>query len=160
SDVDQRSQPSAHGRTTLFMQHLLEGLRQGRSRADGRLNALQLFQHVRQHVEQDARRLRGATQTPVLLPRAGGEARARAIPLTFQFEEVDEEPAPEGAETVIRDTWASYHALKGKATAAACAPRDLRLCEAWLLRHEQLRLAGADAAADAALRQAREAEER
>jgi hypothetical protein len=160
SDVDQRSQASADGRTTLFGQHLLVGLRQGRSRPDGRLNAWQLFQHVRQHVEEDTRRLRGATQTPVLLPRDGGEARARAIPLTFQFEEGDEEPAPSEAEPAIRDAWASYHALQGKATATACAPRDWRLWQAWLERHEQLRLAGADAASDAALRQAREAEER
>jgi hypothetical protein len=160
SDVDQRSQPSADGRTTLFMQHVLEGLRQGRSRPDGRLNAWQLYQHVRQHVEEDARRLRGATQTPVLLPSSGSEARAKAIPLTFQFEEGEEEPAPAAPEPAIRDAWASYHALRGKAAAEACTPRDWRLWEAWLVRHEQLRLAGADAAADAALRQAREAEER
>jgi hypothetical protein len=170
SDVDQRSEPAADGRTTLFMHHFLEALRKGRTRTDGRLDALRLYQQVRQRVEEDARQQRGAVQTPMLLPRADGEARARAIPLTFRFEESDEErPADNGnpvgsddesaSERTIRDAWKSYHATNTK-SAAACAPQDLRLWQAWLVRNEQLRLAGADAAAEVALLRAREAEDR
>jgi hypothetical protein len=164
TDADQRSQPAADGRTTLFMRHLLEGLREGRSAGPGgRLDAWQLYQQVRQRVEDDARRLRGAVQTPVLLPREGGEARARAIPLTFQFgEDGEERPVGEAdfasAERAVREAWAGYRTLNPR-VAAACAPQAWRLYQAWLVRHEQLRLAGADAAADVALVRAREAAE-
>ena len=76
SDVDQRSWPTNDRRTTLFSRHVLEGLREGTHQRAGRLNAWQLYQQVRQRVQEDAQLLRGAIQTPVLLPREGGEARA------------------------------------------------------------------------------------
>jgi hypothetical protein len=143
SGIDQRSWPSADLRTSLFGHYLLEGLLGQAGQGSG-LDAWKLYQHVAGKVEQEARQLHGVVQTPVLLPREGGEARARAISLTFRLDESALEGDPIGdALTEIEPAWAHYDAFRARAPAAqACVPRDWQLWEAWLVRHQQLRLAG------------------
>src|SRR5262245_25935759 len=88
SGVDQRSWPTAYLRVSLFARHRREGwLGRPDAGRDGRVNAWELYRYVASQVEADARRLHGVMQTPVLLPRQGGEQRARAIPMTFQLDE-------------------------------------------------------------------------
>ncbi len=158
SDVDQRSWPTADLRLSLFVQHFMQSLV---DRGGAHVNAWELYQAVARKVEADAQRLHGVTQTPVLLPRNGGEARARAIPMTFQLEEsaLEGDPVADPLPDITA-AWAGYDAFRPRAPAAmACVPRDWSLWQAWLVRHEQLRLAGSPRAAIARER-ASEAEQR
>jgi hypothetical protein len=144
SGPDERSWPSANGRTSLFGKHVHLLLASGE-----RLTAASFAQKLQAAVGHDAARLYEARQTVTLLP---DERRAAGIPLMFQS------PAPpaeeEGASVLpaIQAAWKPYHAANA-AAARAASPGAWRLWQAWLRRYEVLALAGAPQA-DQALAQA------
>src|SRR5262249_17594767 len=140
SDVDQQSYFSPDLRTTLFGKHLIEGISGAADTSrDKRIDAGELFAYVKRHVEYDARLYHGAAQTPVLLPRGEGEERARKISLTFQLEPLEEEPASSDPVPQIQAAWKPYLDYAPRApSAVACLPRQWKLWQAWLVRHEQL----------------------
>ncbi len=155
SDLDQRSWPEADLRLTLFARHLFEGLL-GKADfdRDNRVHVWELYQYVRSQVETDARRLHGVEQTPVLLPQREGEARARAISVTFRLDGTALENISKNAPLEeIQSVWSRYEAFRPRTAAArACVPGEWALWQAWLLRHEQLSLAGSPYAAAIAQR--------
>jgi hypothetical protein len=143
TDLDQHSWLSPDLRTSLFMRHFIDGL-VGNQTSSNRANrppldALTLFRSVRSAVQNDARRLYGAAQEPLLLPREGGEERARAISLTFKVDppttSTNVDPLP-----IVRPTREEYAQFTRKAAALACTPRDFGLWQSWLTRYEQLRI--------------------
>lgn len=156
SGPDQRSWPAADRRTTLFGKHLVAALRTNGERLD----AAGLFAQVRENVRRDAHRLYGARQEVVLLPRDGGADRAAHVSLTFRLEP-DEEPAEAASpQPAIQSAWKDYHALGDRLAAArATSPAALRQWQAWLVRYEQLMLAGSPRSAEA-LARARDAADR
>ncbi len=159
SGPDQRSWSA--GRTSAFARHVVEGL-QGKAdrNGDGRTDAWELFCHVRDGVEGWARAHRGATQVPVLLPKADGQRRARAINLTFRTAPPEASEAEESDSLAeARSAWQRYEQLRKQAPAAiAYAPHEWRVWEALLVRHEELLWAGAAQAAANVRAQAAEVE--
>ncbi|MFO0876421.1 MAG: vWA domain-containing protein [Gemmataceae bacterium] len=149
SGINQRSWPAADLRTTLFARCLLQGLA-GDADADrnGRLQGWEIYQYLAREVQTDARRLHGAEQLPVLLPRAEAETRARALSLTFQLDSTALDGDPLGDPLGdISAAWAHYDSFRPRAASArACVPGDWELWQAWLVRYQTLRLAGSPAA--------------
>ncbi len=150
SDVDQRSWGCREYRRTIFLHHVIEGLK-GAARDtqnDGRIDAWELHAYVASSVRRWAQVNRGVLQTPVLLPRGElGERRARNIDLAvatktyrapdFHGGNVFEEP-PE------LNRWWQTHARLASQTPSPMAhsPQLWRQYQGTLLRCEQLLLAG------------------
>ncbi|MBY0229653.1 MAG: hypothetical protein K2W96_10275, partial [Gemmataceae bacterium] len=98
SSPDERSWPAADQRTSLFAQHLLDALgTQG-------LDAARLFARLEERIGNDAHRLYGARQRPMLLPKSDGLSRAARVSLTFKVER-EEEQSPPDALPAVQAAW-------------------------------------------------------
>src|SRR5262249_50752928 len=85
SDVNQTCWVSRFWKRTVFAHHMIEGLRgqAADKNNNGRIDALELFMHVKPEVERSVRDNFDAEQTPILLPLGSeGETRARRMDLT------------------------------------------------------------------------------
>ncbi len=144
--LDERSWASPEWGTSSFTHFAMAGLNGGAD-ADGdkRVTAGELVSFVTPRVSDWARDHRGARQVPILLPKADGEARAKAMHLVS----VDGAPAamsaPEPFEPPpeLEEQWKEYRALaRATPPPTAYTPHLWRQYEAWTLRHEQHILAG------------------
>jgi len=160
SDVDQRSWTLEEYGRTVFGHTLIEGLRGAArdSNADGRLDAQELFEHVRSAVRTWVQLNREALQEPILLPSGSeGQKRARAMDLAFVRPYTPPDPTqlpvyvpPDS----IREAWSTAQQLKAMVPAPSVYTPHL-----WhgylelLLRFEQLTVAGSSDAAATIQRQ-------
>jgi hypothetical protein len=152
SDVDQRSWACAEWRQTAFGHYVVEGLKGAADvSGEGRISALDLYGYVRENVEQWARTNREALQTPILLPAAEGEERARHIVLTVPRGYVGPdvrdlvrfEPPP-----ALAEAWGKFQQLQALVPSPAVyTPHRWRQYGEGLCRYEQLLRAGAPSAA-------------
>lgn len=154
SDADQRSWPLEEFGRTAFGYSLIEGLRGAATDADsdGRLDAAELFDYVRDWVRNWVQLNREALQEPILLPTgAEGRQRAKSMVLAFtrpytppDYSELPVYVPPDS----IREAWSSAERLNAMVPAPAVYTPHL-----WhgylelLLRFEQLTVAGSSDAA-------------
>ena len=151
SATDQRSWASDELKRTLYSYYVLEGLKGAAdANSDGRIDALELHNYVRAAVERWVRANRAAVQTPVLLPAAQGDERARKIHLTMV-------PTPyQGSDPTPSSGWSPPAELtkawdNATRLAAQTPPPEVYSPQVWqqyratLLRYEQLLRAGDDA---------------
>ena len=148
SDVNQRCWVSRYWRRTVFAHQVIEGLRGQAADQDnnGRIDAWELFAHVKPGVERWVRDNFDAEQTPLLLPSGPeGEQRARRMDLTV-VSKYTPSVAPPNADELPHDaeeTWGSF----AKLSALSPAPSDYdparwRRYQDLLLRYEDLLGAG------------------
>jgi hypothetical protein len=152
SDVNQRCWVSRYWKRTVFAHQLIEGLRGQAADADnnGRIDALELFNHVRPSVERWVRDNFDAEQTPLILPLNGvGEQRARRMDLTVVTRYTASTP-PTNVEELPREAeemWNSYAKLSQLSPAPSdYAPASWRRFQDLLLRYEDLLWSGDNAA--------------
>jgi len=107
---------------------------------------LELIEYVRPHVRDWTRDHRAARQIPLVLPRGeDGERRAKAMHLTMTDGTVPAASAPVPWEPPIEveQLWTEYRTLaRGTPPPQAYTPHIWREYEAWVLRFEELILAG------------------
>jgi hypothetical protein len=160
SAADQVSWDRGAGDTTVFSHYFLQGLAGAAPPTGGqRLTAWDLHAYVRDRVQHWVRTYRKAEQTPLLLPRATGEQRARAIPMAFRLCAPSvaslSDPLP-----TVQALWQRVENLKRQSPAALLrTPRLWKRLELLAIRHEQLMLAGDRLAVDGIRDLARETEE-
>lgn len=163
--TDQRSWVCPEWGRTVFAHYLVEGL-EGAADADRnqRLTAWEIFEHVRPRVHDWSRDNRAALQTPVILPKADGEHRAKAITLasvTSTEAKPPVAPAPFEPPAELEQQWQEYDKLASASPAPiAYAPHIWREYEAWVLRYEHLLLHGNPEAAESARAKAADAKRR
>ena len=163
--IDQRSWTSPEWGRTTFSHYLHDGLN-GSADSDHnqRLTVWELFEHVRPRVHDWARDNRAALQKPVLLPKADGEARARAITLASVTEAKASPavaPTPFEPPAELQQLWGEYRTLaSANPSPIAYAPHIWREYEAWVLRYESLFLEGTPEAAGTAFAKAADARRR
>lgn len=154
--TDERSWISPEWGQTTFGHYFIEGLKgHADTDRDRRLTAWELFEHIRPQVHNWARDHRAALQTPVLLPHADGEHRARGILLATFERDSDEAatPAPTPFEppAELEQLWKEYRSLTEATTSPiSYAPHIWREYQAWILRYEHLLLTGTSEAAEIA----------
>ncbi|MBY0514364.1 MAG: caspase family protein, partial [Gemmataceae bacterium] len=161
---DERSWVSPEWGTSAFAHFLTDGLN-GAADADGdkRIDGDELIGYVRPRVSDWARDHRAARQVPVVLPRDEGESRARAMHLTMTdgTKPTAAAPVPFDPPPEVEQAWQEYRELAaGTPPPQAYTPHIWREYEAWVLRFEQLILAGDEAGARAVRAKAADARRR
>jgi hypothetical protein len=150
SDIDQRSWTidTRAYHHTIFAHYLIEGLKGAADKDHNKnINALQLYDYVRERVATWVRDTRSAEQVPLLLPEGEeGKQRAGKIHLTQVPNSYQELPAPEPPADFaneIQDQWEKYQRLAGRVPSPMVyRPHLWRQYEALVLRHEQVLRAG------------------
>ncbi|HJZ56970.1 MAG TPA: hypothetical protein VKE74_18520, partial [Gemmataceae bacterium] len=144
---DQRSWVSPEWGMSSFAHFLSDGLN-GAADADHdkRISGWELIDYVRPRVKDWARDHRAALQLPVVLPQGEeGERRARAMHLAMTTGSVPtpSAPVPFDPPPEVEQLWAEYRTLADETPPPqAYTPHIWREYEAWVLRFEQLTLAG------------------
>ncbi len=149
TDEDQRSWVSEELQRTIFGHFLEMGLRNSAGGKSPRVNAWVLYEYLRQEVAKWTRANRDAEQTPILLPSASSDARARAIEVVSNPDSAAEETkSTDSAFTVpesLRIAWEQRAELeKLQPPPETIAPDLWRIYLDTLLRWEYLVRAGAD----------------
>ncbi|SIO60649.1 hypothetical protein SAMN05444166_6473 [Singulisphaera sp. GP187] len=148
SDVDQRSWSCDSLGQSIFAATLIDGLQGAAVNEDGRIDAEDLFLHVRGQVERWVGINLQERQTPVLIPAgAAGRKRARAIELcgatglsTPRARSRDHQSETEKALAAWRD----YQRLRESIpTPTIHRPHKWRLYKETLIRYDELLRAGA-----------------
>jgi hypothetical protein len=153
SGHDQRSWASPELGKTIFGHYLVQGMR-GAADKDGnrRITMLELHRYLRDNVDRWALHNRGASQTPVLLPRgAEGEMRARAITMSL----LPQRQAPAEPEATVvfnapklQAAWEHFEQLQATLPAPwVRTPYLWQQYQAAILRYEQLLRFGDEASA-------------
>lgn len=144
----QRSWSAGDGRSTVFTEYVVKGLR-GEAGDRGRVNAEKLYEWVRANVAGWARDNRGAAQTPVLLPGGlEGQKRAKEMDLVVVSHAAArpaEQPPTESAKLPpeLKTAWEDCFRLRGQTPAPWLdAPHVWHEYVDTLLRYEQLMRAG------------------
>lgn len=159
SDVEQRSWALDSVGQTIFASALIEGFEGAAAGEDGRLDAEELFLHVRQRVERWVGVHLQKRQTPVLLP-AGDEGRRRARAIELCGAEGLARPHSKGHEGITgpqRDkllaAWRDYQQLRTSVPPPSIHhPHQWRVYKEMLVRYDELIRAGSsEQAAELAL---------
>ncbi|TWT97789.1 hypothetical protein Pla108_19410 [Botrimarina colliarenosi] len=159
SDSGQIAYNAVDGRRTIFLEALASGLGGAATDTnnDGRIDGAELASHLSQEVSQQAARVWGAEQTPVILPQ-GERGLERAAQIEVAYATPATAASPDQPRPLPRDEigamWKEASALasalshpESEATLLWCCFRRL------LIRHEQLLAAGAETRATASLLQ-------
>lgn len=148
SDVNQRCWVTRYWKRTVFSHLMIEGLRGQVADHDnnGRIDAWELYAHVRPGVERWVRDNFDAEQTPILLPFGEeGQQRARRMDLTVVSKYVPSPPPPNAEEmpAEAEDNWNTYAKLSSATPAPAdYDPARWRRYQDLLLRYEDLLWSG------------------
>jgi hypothetical protein len=161
---DERSWVSPEWGTSAFAHYLTDGLN-GAADADrdNRISGDELIDYVRPRVKDWARDHRAARQVPIVLPQDEGVSRAGAMHLSMTdgTTQAAAAPVPFDPPLEVEQVWQEYRDLAaGTPPPQAYTPHLWREYEAWVLRFEQLVLAGDDAGAKAVRAKASDARRR
>lgn len=162
--LDERSWVSPEWGTSAFAHYLTDGLN-GAADADRdkRVSGDELIGYVQPRVRNWARDHRAARQVPMVLPRDEGERRLQAMHLAMTDGKTPAQaaPVPFDPPLEVEQIWNEYRDLaRGTPPPQAYTPHLWREYEAWVLRFEQLVLAGDDAGARAVHAKATDARRR
>jgi hypothetical protein len=161
---DERSWTSSEWGTSAFGHFLTDGLN-GAADADGdkRITGWELVEYVRPRVRDWVRDHRAARQIPVVLPRDEAESRLRPMHLAMTEGKppAPTAPVPFDPPPEVEQLWTEYRELaSGTPPPQAYTPHVWREYEAWLLRFEELTLAGDEDGARAVRSKAADARRR